>query len=212
MVLEVQELINSYQEKKNEIKKRLNQFKAVWNEDDKKIFAELCFCILTPQSKARNCLESITSLEKTGVLFTGDADEIKKYLKGVRFHNKKAEYIVKAREFFSSNGKIRIKDKISRDDVLKTRDFLVNNVKGISYKEGSHILRNIGLGDEIAILDRHILKNLKEYGVIEDNPSLSKKKYLEIEEKMKGFSSKIGIPMAELDLLFWSMETGEILK
>ena len=29
----------------------------------------------------------------------------------------------------------------------------------MSYKEASHFLRNIGFGENIAILDRHILKN-----------------------------------------------------
>ena len=80
-------------------------------------------------------------------------------------------------------------------------------------KEASHFLRNIGFGKEIAILDRHILKNLKRVGVIDEIPkTISRKKYLEMETKMSNFCNKIGISMAELDLLFWSEETGEILK
>jgi len=42
--------------------------------------------------------------------------------------------------------------------------------------------------------------------------SLSKKMYLEIEERLKEFSRQIKIPMAHLDLLFWSMGTGRIFK
>ena len=65
----------------------------------------------------------------------------------------------------------------------------------------------------MAILDRHILKNLVNYGAIDTIPkTLSKSKYLEIEQKMQNFSKNIGIPIAELDLLFWSKETGEIFK
>ena len=86
-------------------------------------------------------------------------------------------------------------------------------MKGLGYKEASHFLRNIGVGLDLAILDRHIIKNLKRYGVIEEVPkSLTPKKYLEIEEKMKEFARRIDIPMPELDLLFWSMETGEVFK
>ena len=89
----------------------------------------------------------------------------------------------------------------------------MKNVNGLGYKETSHFLRNIGLGKNFAILDRHILKNLKRYGVIKSIPkTLTRKKYLEIERKMKKFSEKIKIPLAELDLLFWSEETGEIFK
>ncbi len=83
----------------------------------------------------------------------------------------------------------------------------------MGYKESSHFLRNIGFGDDIAILDRHILKNLVKYGVIKEIPkSLTDKKYLEIEQKMKKFSEEAEIPFSHLDLLWWSEETGEIFK
>lgn len=89
----------------------------------------------------------------------------------------------------------------------------MKNVKGMGYKEASHFLRNIGLADDLAILDRHILKNLKIFGIIEEIPkSLSKKKYLEIEEKMRNLANEVNIPLSHLDLLFWSKETGEIFK
>jgi len=79
----------------------------------------------------------------------------------------------------------------------KIRVWLVKNIKGFGYKEASHFLRNIGLGENIAILDRHILKNLKRFKVIKEVPiSISPRKYLEIENKMKLFSKKIKIPVS----------------
>jgi N-glycosylase/DNA lyase len=42
--------------------------------------------------------------------------------------------------------------------------------------------------------------------------SLTPKRYLSIESRMERFSKDVGIPMAALDLLFWSRETGEIFK
>ena len=61
----------------------------------------------------------------------------------------------------------------------------VLDVKGLGMKEASHFLRNVGRGKTIAILDRHILKNLKKYGAIDGVPtSLTKKRYLEIEGKI----------------------------
>jgi len=92
------------------------------------------------------------------------------------------------------------------------REFLVRNVKGLGYKEASHFLRNTGHRD-LAILDRHILKNLAKLKVIKEVPnSLGASKYLEIEDRFSKFSSKVGIAMDELDLLFWSMETGKVFK
>ena len=102
---------------------------------------------------------------------------------------------------------------LSRADVMDIRRDLVKNIKGIGYKEASHFLRNIGLGKDIAILDRHILKNLKIYGAIDKVPlSMSVRSYLDIEEKVRAFAKRIGLGLEELDLLFWSRETGEIFK
>ena len=74
-------------------------------------------------------------------------------------------------------------------------------------------LRNIGFNQDLAILDRHILKNLKKLGVIDDVPeSLTKRQYLTIEVKMQEFSETVHIPMSHLDFVLWYKETGEILK
>jgi len=213
--MQVFELKKSYEKKKCEINKRLENFKKVWEKSDKDIFVELCFCLLTPQSKARAADRAIISLLEKNILFHGSKEQILKELanSGVRFLENKAKYIVEAREFFTRDGKIDIKSKLSEGTANAKREWLVKNVKGLGYKEASHFLRNIGLGFDLAILDRHIMKNLKKYGVIDEVPEcLSRKCYLSLEEKMKEFSKKVNIPLAELDLLFWSEETGEIFK
>ena len=89
----------------------------------------------------------------------------------------------------------------------------MKNVKGMGLKEANHVLRNLGFGENIAILDRHILKNLKELNVIEEIPkSISEKKYYEIEEKMRDYCEFVKIPMDEMDLLLWYKEAGVIFK
>ncbi len=207
------DLSAEYGKKKREIRERLKDFKAVWDEPDRRLFSELCFCICTPQSKAIQCDKAISGLEKSGVLFKGRLREINTGLKAIRFHNNKARYIVGARKLFTKSGAIRIKDRIEPRDVQGTRLWLVRNVKGLGFKEASHFLRNIGLGKGLAILDVHILKNMVRYGVIKEAPgSLSRKGYLALEDKLRKFSKKINIPMDELDLLFWSSETGEVFK
>jgi len=82
------------------------------------------------------------------------------------------------------------------------------------YKEASHFLRNIGRGDELAILDRHILRGLKMAGVIEEIPvSLSEKLYSEIEKAMKNFAlRKMKLPVSHLDFVFWHFFNGEVFK
>ncbi|MEM4648131.1 MAG: N-glycosylase/DNA lyase [Candidatus Pacearchaeota archaeon] len=208
------ELKNIYKSKRKEIIKKLLEFKYKGlygsNED---IFAELCFCILTPQSKAKRCWETVEKLKEKNLLIKGNASKIKKKIFGIRFRNKKARYIVEARKFFLVNGKIKIKEILNKfDNIEKCRDWLVKNLKGIGYKEASHFLRNIGKGEKFAILDRHILKNLKSLGLIKEIPNLNKKTYLFIENEMKKISKNIRIPISHLDLLLWYKETGEIFK
>lgn len=200
---------------KDVIERRLEEFDRLWREgSDEEIFAEFLFCLLTPQSRAKLCWRAVERLVEKGLLLNGGERDIEDVLKGVRFRRNKARYIVEARKLFTRKGQLEIKKFLSSfGDVKMLREWLVRNVKGMGYKEASHFLRNIGLGEDVAILDRHILKNLKAFGVINDIPrSLSRKKYLEIEEEMRKFSHEIGIPMSHLDLLFWSRQTGEIFK
>lgn len=210
----INQLIKNYRLKRDEIKRRLEEFKEVLSQSDERVFTELAFCICTPQSKATAAWNSITTLVKNDYLFSGSENVIRPFLNTVRFCENKSKYIVEARNFFTKSSKLQIKEKIkSFDDPFKLRDWLEESIKGFGMKESSHFIRNIGLGSDIAILDVHILKNLKEYGVIDEVPeALTKKNYLEIESKMREFSKLVKIPMDELDLLFWSEETGMIFK
>ncbi len=199
----------------DEIRARVDEFKRVWETgSEKDIFAELVFCILTPQSRAKLCWAAVKKLADKNLLLKGNKNQIAKKLEGVRFKYKKAGYIVEARKQFLTEGKISIKLQISGfSDVYDAREWLAQNVNGIGYKEASHFLRNIGVGENLAILDRHILKNLKLFGVIEKIPnSISRKKYLEIEKKIRKLAEKVKIPMSHLDLVLWYKETGEIFK
>lgn len=208
-------LKDSYEKRKVKIKERLEDFKKVWGKSDKDIFIELCFCLLTPMSRARAADKAINRLLGKNLLFVGNKNQIFKVLTdtGIRFPKNKTKFIVESRGYFTYNGKIDIKNKLNQGTSNTKREWLVKNVKGLGYKEASHFLRNIGLGFELAILDRHIMKNLLNYGVIKEIPKcLTKKYYLLFESKMKEFSKKVNIPLAELDLLFWSEETGEVFK
>ena len=199
---------------KKEIECRLNEFRAISKKANREgLFTELAFCILTPQSKAKFCWEAILSMQRKSILLNGAIKDINKELQKVRFKNKKAEYLYHVRcDFFKKENSIYENIKKIKSP-LKLREYLVRNIKGIGYKEASHFLRNIGMGADIAILDRHIIRNLIELGILQEYPkNLSEKKYEEIEKKMKELSKNIDIPMDTLDLVFWAKETGEVFK
>jgi len=212
--LSLENLRSNYESRKVEIKSRLADFARVIKESDERIFAELAFCLCTPQSKAIFCWRAIESLMKNGLLYSGSSEQIRPFLNAVRFNDSKSRYIVAAREMFTDEGGLSIKSRLlSLGRPTEMRAWLIENVKGLGPKEASHFLRNIGLGRELAILDSHILKNLARYGVIEEVPkSLAGRKYYDIEEKMREFARQVGIPFDELDLLLWSEETGTVFK
>jgi len=195
------------------IKKALLDFKKIW-KNEKLIYEEMCFCILTPQSSAKQAFKTIKQLKEHNLLDNGTALQKEPYCKNVRFFRTKAKRLEEVQNKFPKNKlkKILTKNGLPNNPI-QTREFLLKEVNGYGLKEASHFLRNIGFGSEIAILDRHILKNLVKCKVINEVPkTLSKKTYLEIEESMRLFCEKNKLPFDELDLIFWSNETGEVLK
>jgi N-glycosylase/DNA lyase len=210
--LGVEELMDLYTPVKKQIETRLMDFRHIWETaSEEELFRELVFCLLTPQSKAKTCWKAVQRLTRKDMITKGEPCLVQEELAGVRFSNRKAEYICLARIFFCSRS---LRSTLAGfDGPVAAREWLVENIKGLGYKEASHFLRNIGLGEELAILDRHILKNLALLGVIKEVPnSPTKKIYLEIEKKMTAFSRESGIPMGHLDLLLWYKEAGEVFK
>jgi N-glycosylase/DNA lyase len=204
-----------YHSKREEIGFRLGEFGNIWKTGtQREIFGELVYCILTPMARGKMCCAAVDTMVRTGILFTGNSSRIKRELIGARFIHKKSAYIVEAREKFLGDGSVSLKSIIGQiNDGRKARGWLVHNVKGIGYKEASHFLRNIGFDQDLAILDRHVVRNLKLVGVVKEIPaSLSSRRYLEMEKRMVEFSRTVQIPMSYLDLVMWYKETGEILK
>lgn len=212
----IEELKEIYNEIKPDIQKRLEEFREVWNKGgNKEIFIEIAFCVLTPQSKAVNAWAAINKLVETQLLFNGTAEEIAEYLNVVRFKNTKAENLVRLRELMTdAKGEIITKELFENMvNSFERREWIVKNVRGMGWKEASHFLRNVGFGEELAILDRHILRNMERLGVIDNIPkTISPKNYLEMESKLRKYVKKIDIPMDEMDLLLWYKEAGEIFK
>jgi N-glycosylase/DNA lyase len=127
----------------------------------------------------------------------------------IRFHRVKARRLLEARERHEETMRILL----SGLPPLELRDALMRHVNGFGLKEATHFLRNIGRNGGLAILDRHILRNLKRFGAIRSIPAtLTRKRYLLIERRFDRFAQSVGIPLDELDLAFWSMGTGEIRK
>ena len=187
----------------------------MWREPDARLFEEVAYCILAIQTKARASDAAVRGLKARGLLLGGDVPSIAEFLRPrIRFHNHKAAYLVAARDRFRPDGQWAFKSTFSSfPSPESAREWLVREVHGFSMKEASHLLRNIGFSDRLAILDRHVLRNLVRHGVIRAVPkSLTPRRYREIEDRWRTFADAIGIPLAELDLLFFRRGAGAILK
>lgn len=198
-----------------EIRARLAEFRAVWERaTDERLWEELVYCIFTAGASARMGLRSVEAVRH--LLLSGDEAELTKALRGVhRYPAARPGYIVVTREYLREDCGMQLRQRLEsfRDPVLR-RDWLARErrIKGLGYKEASHFLRNIGLRG-YAILDKHILRSLAELGVIDSpQPPTSRARYLETEERLRGFARDVGIDFDELDLILWSMKTGEVLK
>jgi N-glycosylase/DNA lyase len=211
----IQQYQDIFEEIKDKVQQQLDSFTHIREKWDKKVlFQEYCFCLLTPQSKARHAEKAIAELVKSNALYTAEADDIAAYLNIVRFKNTKAKNIVSFRTFFFSKEGDDFLDFIRSTALAKDkRKRIVQEIKGMGFKEASHCLRNIGFYPEIAILDRHILRNLKYLDLIDKIPTtISEKNYLAMEEKMKILAEKTNIPMEFLDYVIWFKETKDIFK
>jgi N-glycosylase/DNA lyase len=195
---EINKILEFYNENKERIRNFINTCSY---KDDECLFGELCFCICTPQSRAKNCREAINKLKSDRKLFTASSEEVLKYLKGVRFPEVKTKRIIEAREKLPE-----LKAVLNKPE--KLREWLIENINGLGQKESAHFMRNIGFKG-LPIIDVHIQNFLRKIGYYDNTGSLTKKRYLELEKSFLKLSKELKIPPEELDIAIWLYQSGE---
>jgi len=204
-----------HREKGHEIKQRLAEFESVWmNGSDARLWEEMVYCFFTGGCSARMGMRSVSAVRE--LLAEGEQPELARALTGVhRYPNARSRYIVASRDFLREHCGMRLRNKLASFACpFERRDWLVKEkgIKGLGYKEASHYLRNVGFSG-YAILDKHVLRCLQELKIIDEpKPPNTRSKYLTVEEKLKQLAEDARIDFDELDLVLWSMKTGEILK
>lgn len=178
---------------------KLQEFKENSSLSDKEKFNELCFCILVAGSNLEKTKKAWQ--ENKHHFLALDHKELREKLKksGCRFNNR-ASYIAEARKAIKQ---INFNEK----NPFVLRDQLVRNIKGLGMKEASHFLRNLGY-ENFAILDTHVLKTLKENGIIKEIPrTLTRNKYLETEKILEKIAKNLKISQAELDMCLFYLDS-----
>jgi len=189
---------------------RIVEFLEVNERGTEKWFEELTYCLLTAYSSARLGQLCVDALCDRDALLHGGLDQVVETLRaqGHRFAEKRAEYIVTARELAPT-----LKGTIQGfQDVKAAREWLAKSVKGLGWKESSHFLRNVGYLD-VAIIDRHIISNMMDHGILEERPkSITKRRYLEYERILAEVAMRVRMTLGEMDLYLWYRKTGKVLK
>lgn len=205
----------AHRARSRDVRSRLAEFRGVRQKgSDGRLWEELVFCIFTAGASARMGLRSIEAVRP--LLGAGTHQDLANALTGVhRYPRARSGYIVVTRDYLNTECGMRLRERLEDfADPCERRDWLARErrVKGLGYKEASHFLRNVGYRG-YAILDKHILRSLAELGVIASpQPPTTRAKYLATEERLRDFARDVGIDFDELDLVLWSMKTGEILK
>jgi N-glycosylase/DNA lyase len=196
---EKKKLLTVYEKNKPVIASFLSKASS---KDDKHVLAELMFCLQTAQSSAKNARNTINKLKEKGVLFTASESEILELMEGVRFADKKAGYLYRARAKLPEI-KLRL-----NSDPKELRAWLIDNIDGMGPKLASHFLRNIGIFG-LAILDVHVQNFMKRNGLlIGEVGKINLRQYSENEEAFLKLAEHLKIPPQELDIAIWILGNG----
>ena len=211
----VEKIRAAHRARREEIRARLGEFEEVWRTaDDARLWEEMVFCIFTAGASARMGLGSVEAVRH--LLGRGTHEELAAALQSRhRYPNSRSGYIVVTREYLEGDCRMCLRERLEGfGDPVERRDWLAREkgIKGLGYKESSHFLRNVGLRG-YAILDKHILRCLSEVGVLASpQPPATRARYLATEARLRDFAREVRVDFDELDLVLWSLKTGEILK
>ena len=213
----VEDVRAAHKARRKQIRARLDQFQEIWRKgSDERLWEELVFCIFTAGASARMGFSAVEAIRP--LLLDGKREDMTLAIKTAGAHRFPVErpcYIVVTRNYLREHCDMALRKKIrSFADPLERRDWLAQEkrIKGLGYKESSHFLRNIGLLGH-AILDKHVMSCLLDLKVVDTaKPPATRGRYLETEARLRSFAREIRIDFDELDLVLWSMKTGEVLK
>ena len=162
--------------------RQLEPFSEFWRDDD------LCEKIITtlelPQFEPRRADGS---------------------LRRYRFPKRKAAIIVEARRWVRSHKPLE--ECLLYWDDPKDRRRILLGCPGLGLKTASWLLRNLGMGDELAVLDVHLVRALQDAKRI-DNEIRLPRDYYAVEKAFLDWCHELNAPSAAFDLFIWEWQRG----
>ncbi len=128
-------------------------------------------------------------------------------LRRYRFPRRKADLIVKARAWVRRHRPLA--DLLGSVADERERRRILCDCPGIGPKSASWMLRNIGLAQELAILDVHVVRALAAAGRLAG--ARLPRDYELVETAFLGWCHELNAPPAAFDLFIWEWQRGSLL-
>ena len=164
--------------------RQLEPFSESWNDDD--LFQNIMSTLELPKFEPRRVDGS---------------------LRRYRFPKRKAAIIVEARRWVRSHKPLE-EVLLHWDDPQDRRRILLG-CPGLGLKTASWLLRNLGMGDDLAILDVHLVRALHDAQRIGNEIRLPRD-YYAIEKAFLDWCHELNAPSAAFDLFIWEWQRGTL--
>ncbi len=128
-------------------------------------------------------------------------------LRRYRFPRHKASVIVNARRWLRDNAMLN--DRLCGLESCKERRELLRDCPGVGLKTASWVLRNLGLGADLAIIDIHVLRALSDSGRVPETTRLPRD-YELAENAFLEWCAELDAPPAAFDLFVWHWQRGAL--
>lgn len=192
---------------------------------ESRLWTELCLCILSSRTQFDAAVDAIGRLNRVGLMVRLRKEpELVSYLDvasilrpakrqqpkvpGIPFWRTRARQLVKAARLFYGGGNEGLRKFLSRfRDSETARSQLVENVPGLGMKQASHFLQNVNFSRDLAVIDTHLVRFLREeLMVIDMEPDgLTPGAYVRLEWLIQRIATANGLDMRLLDRTIWSM-------
>ena len=128
-------------------------------------------------------------------------------LRRYRFPRHKASVIVNARRWLRDN--TTLNERLRGLDSCKERRELLSECPGVGMKTASWVLRNLGLGADLAIIDTHVLRALSDSSRVPETVRLPRD-YELAEKAFLTWCTQLDAPPAAFDLFVWDWQRGAL--
>lgn len=189
--------------------------------DEETLWLELAACILGSAVSHDQTRDAMVRLAGSPILKPGPPAEPERLADGIHlalsrplaingrviarypYPKVRADHLVRAAtQIYASEGSLE--DLLQRSSSPRDARRALVGISGIGPKQASLFLRNVGHAEDLAVLDRHILRYMAWCGLTDSTrPIANLRRYEELETSVAVEARRLGIAVALWDLAAW---------